>query len=444
MKLKDAFTRVTGRKKMLMTVACILSATCLLHSQDTPTFSSGVQVVNVDATVRDKSGMFIGTLTRDDFKLEVKGKATPITYFSHASDLPMTLGLLLDTSGSVSRILSQEVSASRNFFHSVLNEERDQAFEMHFDSVAELLQDMTPSLARLDAGLDKATAARGGRGGGGGGGGRGGGGGGGGRGGGGGGGVRGAGGGGGQGGAANGGTVLYDALYLAANAMRDLHRYTESTKRETGTKALLILSDGVDRGSKVTINTAIEMAQRADTPVFSIFYEDPLEVSAASAAAASGGAADNRNPIASSGGGASGGGGGGGRGGGGGGGGGIGGGGGGGIGGGGGGRGGGGGQGGAMSDIPGVLPAASRVGYTAASSGRQVLQRIAKETGGTFFEVSTKHPLTEIYAQIEDELRHRYSIGFAPEAGAKGFRKIQLTAKPKGLTVTAREGYVAE
>ncbi len=77
-------------------------------------------------------------------------------------------------------------------------------------------------------------------------------------------------------------------------------------------------------------------------------------------------------------------------------------------------------------------------------NGRQVLQRIAKETGGTFFEVSAKHPLTEIYAQIEDELRQRYSIGFSPETGVKGFRKIQLTAKPKGLTVTAREGYFAE
>ena len=79
--------------------------------------------------------------------------------------------------------------------------------------------------------------------------------------------------------------------------------------------------------------------------------------------------------------------------------------------------------------------------------GKKVLERISKETGGRLFEVSNKQPIDEIYSQIEDELRNQYSLGYTPDrtsANAPGYRKIQLTAKPKDLTVQARQGYYAE
>ena len=85
------------------------------------------------------------------------------------------------------------------------------------------------------------------------------------------------------------------------------------------------------------------------------------------------------------------------------------------------------------------MPQASR------PDGKKILERISKETGGAFFEVSSKHPLEDIYKRIEEELRSQYSLGYTSDqtAGTAGYRKIHLTAKPKGLTVQTRDGYYA-
>ncbi len=73
----------------------------------------------------------------------------------------------------------------------------------------------------------------------------------------------------------------------------------------------------------------------------------------------------------------------------------------------------------------------------------KILQQISKETGGSFFEVSKKQPIEQIYSRLEEELRNQYSLGYTPDKAEPGFRKISLTVKQKGLTVQARDGYYA-
>src|SRR5262249_43379169 len=157
-----------------------------------------------------------------------------IKYFSQESDLPLTLGLLIDTSGSQRRVLDQERRASTKFLQQVLREDKDKAFIIHFDYQVELLQDLTSKRGDLERALndldsERPQLNRPGQGGGGG-----------------------NNGGGGrypQSGRRGGGTTLYDAVLLASD---------EIMKKEQGRKALILLSDGVDNGSKVSLSTGIE------------------------------------------------------------------------------------------------------------------------------------------------------------------------------------------
>ena len=85
-------------------------------------------------------------------------------------------------------------------------------------------------------------------------------------------------------------------------------------------------------------------------------------------------------------------------------------------------------------------------GLLGAVNGKKILERISKETGGRLFEVSKKQPIDQIYAQIGEELRNQYNLGYTPErsgAPEAGYHKIQVTAKQKDLTVQARDGYYA-
>ena len=237
----------------IVAAAILLPAHLSLRAQQ-PTISVDVKVVNVLATVRDKHGQIINSLSKDDFLLQEDGRPQDIRYFSRESDLPLALGLLVDTSLSQRHVLDQERSASYSFLDRMLRA-KDTAFVIHFDREAELLQDLTSSREKLQSALDKLktpdapTLARGGGGQGSPGGG---------------GGWPGGGhhGGGGHGGA---GTVLYDSVYLASD---------ELMKPQKGRKALIVLTDGVDRGSKETLEAALEAAQRADTVVYSILFKD--------------------------------------------------------------------------------------------------------------------------------------------------------------------------
>src|SRR5436309_12050389 len=131
----------------------LLSLAPLLRAQDTK-FSTDVKVVNVLATVRDKHGQIIRNLAKDDFLLEEDGRPQAIRYFAQQSGLPLTLGLLVDTSLSQRRVLETERRASYNFFEQVLREDKDLAFVIHFDFDVELLQDLTSSRAKLEKALD--------------------------------------------------------------------------------------------------------------------------------------------------------------------------------------------------------------------------------------------------------------------------------------------------
>jgi VWFA-related protein len=322
-----------------------------------------VKVVNVLATVRDKHGKTISSLTKDDFALTEDGKPQTITYFTRETDLPLRLGLLVDTSLSQRRVLEEERTASYSFLDHLLRVDKDLAFVIHFDREVELLQEFTPSRPKLQAALQLLQTPQSDRGYGGGGGGSGGGSGGGG----------GYGGGGGRGQHQRGaGTLLYDAVYLASN---------ELMSKQQGRKALIILSDGVDHGSKETLATAIEVAQRADTVVYSILFKD--DEGYGNRAGWSGGG----GPM------------GGGR------------------------RGG-------------------RGPQQERPDGKKILEQISKETGGRLFEVSKKETVEKIYAEIEEELRNQYSLGYPlDKAAGAGYHRLQVTTKQKDLIVQARDGY---
>src|SRR5208337_1703092 len=122
-------------------------------SQQPPTISVNVKVVNVLATVRNKQGEIVRNLTKDDFMLEEADRPQTIRYFARETDLPLTLGLLVDTSMSQRRVLDQERSASSTFLDQVLRVNKDMAFVIHFDREVELLQDLTSSRQKLESAL---------------------------------------------------------------------------------------------------------------------------------------------------------------------------------------------------------------------------------------------------------------------------------------------------
>src|SRR5208283_5317390 len=118
-----------------------------------PPITVHVKVVNVLATVRDKKGAIVRNLTQDDFELKEDDRPQTIRYFAHETDLPLTLGLLVDTSLSQRRVLGQERDASATFLDQVLRLDKDQAFVIHFDHQVELLQDLTSSRQKLQAAI---------------------------------------------------------------------------------------------------------------------------------------------------------------------------------------------------------------------------------------------------------------------------------------------------
>src|SRR5579864_1619260 len=120
-----------SRRSFLLSAAAAAGALRAQDPQDT-TFTADVKVVNVFATVRDKQGKIVPDLTKDDFVLDEDGRPQLIRYFARESNLPLTLGLLVDTSGSQRRVLGQERTASYRFLDQVLTD-KDQAFVIHFD-----------------------------------------------------------------------------------------------------------------------------------------------------------------------------------------------------------------------------------------------------------------------------------------------------------------------
>jgi VWFA-related protein len=287
------------------------------HAQDSgeASFSSDVQVVNVLATVRDKKEQFVRDLTQSDFSLIEDDRPQKIRYFSAETDLPLTIGLMVDTSMSQVHVLDAERGASFRFIDQVLREGKDKVFVMQFDMNVKTMQlltgsrsDLQESLRMVNTPTKKELQSQ-----------------------------------------YGGGTLLYDALSDASK---------EVMKKQQGRKALIVLSDGGENGSNATLTEAVQEAQRTNTLIYTILFTD----------------------------------------------------------------------GGFGSDF-----------------GKRVMQRLAKETGGSYFEVSKKLTIDQVFAQIEEDLRSQYSIGYVSDKPAQisEFRKIQLTVKKPGLAVNARDRYWA-
>ncbi|MGO9110945.1 MAG: VWA domain-containing protein [Thermoguttaceae bacterium] len=369
----------TGAFALVTLLTALSGVGPVLRAQESvATIAVDVKVVTLPVTVRDKHGAIVRDLTKDDFTLQEDGRPQTIGYFSQETNLPLTLGLLVDTSRSQTNVLDAERNASRSFLDQMLVQEKDKAFLIHFDHEVELLQDLTSSREKLQSALEllktpsdrersndpnDSDDSRSG-----------------------------------SGSHHGGGTQLYDAVYLASN---------ELMKKQQGRKALIILSDGVDRGSKTYLEGAIESAQRADTVVYSIYFADTHREEG-----------DRRGGGMGRGGGGWPGGGGGWPGG-------------------GGGYPGGGGRGGRGGQRPSESPR---------TDGKKILERVSKETGGRFFEVSKKETVGEIYSSIVEELRTQYSMGYTPDkdSASSGYHHVQLQVKRKDLTVQTRDGYYAD
>jgi VWFA-related protein len=210
---------------------------CYAQDPPPPSISVEVNVVNIVFNVRDKRGGLIGNLAKDDFTVFEDGKQQDIKYFARDTDVPMTIGLLVDVSASQENLIGIEQQAAEAFFSKVLRP-KDLAFLISFGSDAELLQDYTNSSKLLRAGLQGLHVNSS------------------------------------VGGLHPGpvptvyqprGTILYDAVYLAAH---------DQLKGQVGRKALVLITDGDDQGSRYKIQEAIEAAQKADAILYSIYYVD--------------------------------------------------------------------------------------------------------------------------------------------------------------------------
>ena len=344
-------------------------------SAATPSTTLKVQVneVILPVTVRDKKGQIVPDLKQADFTLTEDGKPQTIKSFSHETNLPFRLGLLVDTSRSQENALPSERSATGKFIDQMLSQEVDKAFLLHFDHEVELLQDFTAAKPKLHHELDDMSTSnysgnetstnpdensgRSSR--------------------------------------RRAGTQMYDAIYLASN---------ELMQKEHGRKAIILLSDGVDRGSKESMNSAIDAAEKANVSIYTVYFKGEEDHNG------------GMNPGMGRRGG---------------------------MGGGGYPGGGGGYPGGGGRRMPSGGSNEPKV------DGKKILEQIATRTGGLWFEAKKKDSFDEIYAQIGAELHGQYLLTYSPDKSGNnddsdGFHKVLLKAKDDKFQVITREGYYSQ
>ncbi len=346
--------------------------------------------VLLPVTVRDKKGELVANLTAGDFTLAEDGRPQVIKSFSRESNLPFLAGLLVDTSRSVSSAMENERKAGEKFVDLMLPADPkeatkgDQAFLIHFDREVELLEDFTNSRDKLhheidgmgptrsesnsSSGPETSGDDRGS-----------------------------------QRSTRGGGTQLYDAIFLAAD---------ELMKPKDGRKALVVFSDGEDRGSKENLNDAIDAADRANVGVYTVYFKGEQERQPGEGFPGGGGRRGGGGWP----------------------------------GGGGGYPGGGGGYPGGGGGYPGGGGGRRGGGEQRSSiDGKKIMEEIATRTGGRYFEAKKKDNLEEIYSAIAEELRGQYVLSYTPDKpdNDEEFHKIALKAKNADLSVTTREGYYA-
>ena len=343
-------------------------------AQPTPTLQVQAREVLLPVTVRDKKGALVTNLTASDFTLTEDGRPQAIKSFSVQSNLPFLLGLLVDTSRSVDSAMDSERKAAEKFVGLMLPEDPktakqgDEAFLMHFDHEVELLEDFTNARDKLDREIDEMgpssaehnnpqgpeTSDDSSN----------------------------------QRGAHGNGTQLYDAIYLASDDLM---------KPKDGRKALIVFSDGADRGSKETLGEALDAADHANVSVYTIYFKGEMERD------------QNGFPGGHHGG--------------------M----------------GGGGYPGGWPGGGGGYPGGHRRDQETQVDGFKIMQQIATRTGARYFEAKKKDNLDEIYNQIAEELRGQYLLSYTPDQvdNDGGYHKIALKAKNADLTVITREGYFA-
>jgi VWFA-related protein len=206
--------------------------------QSSQTIIARTALVNVFATVRDKHHAIVNNLTQDDFRIYEDGVEQKVAYFAKEMDLPITLGILIDTSGSQQAILGAEQDTASRFVKEIMRK-KDEAMVISFDFDVNLLADFTEDTSVLERAIHRTqinavssggvvtpgTIPQG----------------------------------------SNGGTDLYDAVYLACH---------DELASEAGRKAVIVLTDAEDTGSKLTVQDAIEAAQRADTVIHILLLSD--------------------------------------------------------------------------------------------------------------------------------------------------------------------------
>jgi VWFA-related protein len=340
--------------------------------------------VVLPVTVHDKHGALVTSLQKNDLTLTEEGRPQAIKSFSRESTLPFRVGLLVETGRAMSGALEIERKAAGKFVDLLLPAQtaegkegagKDQAFLIHFDREVELLEDFTGSREKLHqeldemgpsrqaqndtkgpetTGEDREERTRGGR----------------------------------------GGNQLYDAIFLASD---------EVMGSKDGRKALVLFSDGVDRGSKDRLNEALDAAEKANLVIYTVYFKGEQERSENLGNPGGGGRHGGGYP-----------------------------GGGGGYPGGGGGYPGGGRRGGGGPDESGV-------------DGRKIMAQIAERTGGHAYDAKKKEDLEPIYNQISEELHSQYLLTYTPDKPDTegGFHKIALKANKDDVSVVAPEGYFA-
>ena len=298
-----------------------------IDTAPTETLHVSSRLVEIAAVVSAKDGVPRAGLTKDDFVLKQDGKEQAIHYFSQGDALPLTLALLVDTSGSQITFLGDEARASDIFFESMLGRPQDRATLVEVNARVTQLAAMTANPNRLHLALTamhppKEDMVQ---------------------------------------------TRLYDAIYSVA---------TEVLGKERGRKAIILLTDGGDQGSRVPQAVAIAEAQQANIPIYSISYSAWEGF---------------RLPM--------------------------------------------------NQGLSGVQRYSN-----AADPGMEVLKKLSESTGGKVFTVSRGSTLKQIYADIAEELRTQYEIGYTLPADIqpKQFHKLELKAKDKSLRVQARTGFYAK
>ena len=371
------------RKRTFLSLTLLVAAGAVLRTDSTAQQTASTpaaaprpatHVVTLPVTIRDKKGALVTDLQKNDLTLSEDGRPQTIKSFSRETNLPIRIGIVVDTSKAVSSASTEERKAASQFVDAVLpaaGSTKDQVFLLHFDREVELLEDFTSSREKIDkeledmgpthqerydnqgpetTGDDRSSTRHG-----------------------------------------HDGTQLYDAIYLASD---------ELMKSKDGRKVLVLFSNGADRGSKETLNDAVDAADRANLQIYTVFFKGAQEKS------------ENDN--------------------------------------------------GGMRRRPGMgggWPGSGGGGYpgggggrktpqpTAANGvdGKKIMQQIAARTGGHAFEAKKPADLDAIYKLIDEEMRAQYLLTYTPDKADDegGFHKVELKAKKEDLSVTTPEGYYA-